>query len=122
MDAQILIARLLAQREVRVELEPGKAVILRRPPRAEIGKFTGGITVKLLEEFAVRWEGVTEADVLGKAVGAEDAAPFDQALWGHVVADKPEWFAAAATRLIKAINDHLYAEAAASGNSQPSST
>lgn len=121
MNAKTIIAQLLAQRETRVEVEPGKVIVVRRPPAADMPKLKDGVTVPLLVEFTAGWEGITEADILGAAVGSSDALPFDGELWSHVVADREVWFDKCAAALIDAVAAHLRARRETAGNSQPSS-
>ena len=95
--ANTLVARLREQRMKWVDLadEDGKRVRIIRPTETELGSlFKGGqlsIGLEEVKRFVVDWEGITEADLLGPAIGAADAVPFDAALWAEVVADKVRW-------------------------------
>jgi hypothetical protein len=117
-----LIERLLAQRESWVELEPAggglsaRRVRVRRPPETEFHMLAQGVEVEHLKAYVVGWDGITEADVLGAAVGASDPVPFDAALWGELAKDRPDWYRKAAHGLIEAITTHLAAKAADAKN------
>lgn len=122
MDAQALIAQLYAARENWCELQPGVRVRLRRPAEAEMPQFYKGVGIDAVKTYAVAWEGVTGALLFGEAVGSSDAIAFDGALWGVIVTDRSRWAEKCAKHLADAIKAHIEANAAASGNSAPSST
>jgi hypothetical protein len=122
---QRLITQLRAQRQSWVELEPGKQVQIIRPPEVDISAFLGGgagggraISVGLAQvcQYVTGWQGVTEADLLGAAVGSSDAVPFDSALWAEVVADRGDWLNTVAQALLAAIVQHFEAKAAVEKN------
>ncbi len=110
-----LIAQLRAGRRVVVELEPGKRVVLLRPTESELpaylrnsaepGKVEIVTQLDHVKAKAVEWSGITEADLLGAAVGASDPAPFDLALWAEVVSDRMAW----ARKCMEAMNDAIAA-------------
>ncbi len=122
MDAQALIAQLYAARESWCEVQPGVRVKLRRPAEAEMPQFYRGIGLDAVKTYAVAWEGVSTALLFGASVGSSDALPFDASLWAVIVADRSAWAAKCAQHLADAVKSHLDAAAAASGNSEPSST
>lgn len=111
MTAQ-LIKRLREQRMQWVDLDlPGKRVRLIRPTEIEIGlHFIKGGSVSVgvaeVERFTVDWEGFTEADLLGAAVGSSDAVPFSQALWAEVISDRAGWVRKLATELLDILVKH----------------
>lgn len=119
-----LIERLRAQRDSWCVLrEAGDgvaelAVCLRRPTEAELPAYRpaeGQSMHQLLTDavcrVAVGWRGVTEADLLGPAIGSSDEVPFDAALWAEAVRDRVEWVNACASHLMEQINRHLEAKA-----------
>lgn len=116
IDPAGLVARIQAQRESWVELAPGKRVRIRRPAEAQLARFRNGITVDHLAECVVGWEGFTEADLLGPAVGASDALPFAPELWGEVVRDRMDWVGTLAEALAEVISAHLAQRAATAKN------
>lgn len=111
MTAQ-LIKRLREQRMQWVDLDlPGKRVRLIRPTEIEIGLHfikDGRVSVGVaeVERFTVDWEGFTEADLLGAAVGSSDAVPFSQALWAEVISDRAGWVRQLATELLDIVVKH----------------
>jgi hypothetical protein len=102
-----LLHKLLQQREVSVEVEPGKHLRLRRPAVARLHRFRSGITPELLAEHCVGWSGVTEADILGTAFAPPEPAEFDAGLVTELLADREQWFEAAAAAMTKAIVDRM---------------
>ena len=104
-----LAARLREQRMKWVDLadQDGKRVRIIRPTETELGTlFKGGhlfVGIEEVKRFVVDWEGFTEADLLGPAIGAADPVPFDAALWAEVVADKVRWV----RQLAQDILDHV---------------
>ena len=111
MTAQ-LIKRLREQRMQWVDLDlPGKRVRLIRPTEIEIGLHfikDGSVSVGVaeVERFTVDWEGFTEADLLGAAVGSSDPVPFSQPLWAEVIGDRSAWVRQLATELLDIVVKH----------------
>lgn len=122
MAGPSLIERLLAQRESWVELEPAagglpaRRVRIRRPPETEFHVLGQGVEAHHLRQFVVGWDGITEADVLGAAVGASDPLPFDANLWVELARDRADWYRTTAHALIDAITAYLNQKAAAAKN------
>lgn len=118
-----LIARLREQRMKWVELAalPGKRVRIIRPTESELPEFFQGgrLTVGLeqVKRFVVDWEGFTEADLIGAALGASDPVPFDPTLWAEVVADQSTWVRQLAQDLLDHVVAHRVAAAADEKNS-----
>lgn len=100
-----LIDKLRAQRESSVEVEPGRSLTVRRPLAAEMHKLRSGVTPELVASHVSGWTGVTEADLLGSAVGASDPAPFSAELVAEVLCDRPEWLDAVTGKLVAVVND-----------------
>lgn len=116
MDCAALIASLRTGRRSWVALPNGAQVRIVRPTEAEFGKFTGGVTVDHVCEYVDDWKGVTEATLLGDAVGADDVVPFDAALWAEWVRDRLDDVQVVATAIGAAIGEHLKARKTAAGN------
>lgn len=109
---QRLLAQMRDKRKRWVELGDGRAVQVIRPTEVELARhfLRGGRVVvepEVLVQFTCDWRGFTEADLLGAAVGSEDAVPFHQDLWAEVVSDKSEWLNKAASALIELMTEHL---------------
>ena len=117
-QASLLITRLREQRMKWVELAalPGKRVRIIRPTETELPEFFQGgrLTVGLdhVKRYVVDWEGFTEADLIGAALGASDPVPFDAALWAEVVADQSTWVRQLAQDLLDHVVAHRVAAAA----------
>lgn len=111
-----LVTALRRQREFAVEVAPGVSILLRRPAAAEMPELREMTNAQIAVRFAVGWKGVTEALLLGPAVGAEDDVPFDGEVWAEVVADRVDWIKACADGVIEAVTKHLAAEADAAKN------
>lgn len=115
-DMAALIARMDAQRTRWAQLPGGRRVQFRRPLETEFGKFRHGVTVDHLAEYACGWEGFTEADLLGAAIGSSDAVPFSPELWGRLVRDRLDYVTPVAQAIVAAVTDHLASRDAAAKN------
>lgn len=122
MDEAALLARLDEQRKHWATLPDGKRVQFRRPLETELPRFTGGVTVEHLCDYACGWEGFTEADLLGAAIGSDDKVEFSTALWSRLVRDRVEYVAPVATAMVECITAHLASKKAIAKNLRPSST
>lgn len=112
-----LIARVLAAREAWVDLEPGKRVRIRRPSEAELPSFRAGVTAEKWARCCVGWEGFSEADVLGAALGSGNSmVPFDLDLWVTLALDRLEWVGAVSAAVVESITAHLDARSTAGKN------
>lgn len=116
MDAAALIARMDEQRSFWVDLGGKKRVKVRRPLEADFHRLRAGITIEHVGESACDWDGFTEADLLGAAVGASDAVPFDGALWARVARDNVAYAAAVSSAIVEAVTAHLAAQEALAKN------
>ena len=122
--SQIVINKLRAARQSWVELEPGKRVQIIRPPESEIGDFLRDdagfrsmvAELSQVQKYVGGWEGITEVDLLGAAVGASDPVPFAPELWNEIVADRGDWIKLVAAGLLDAIVKHFEKKAAAAKN------
>ena len=106
-----LIQRLRKQRESSLELQPGVSITIRRPTEYEMTELLGGITEQHLKKHVVGWAGVTEALLMGADMAPPDAVAFHADLWAEVVADRSEWFKAAADELKRITQAYLEAKA-----------
>lgn len=98
----------LAQREQWVDLEPGKRVRVRRPDETEVLTLRrGNVTPEQWARCCVGWDGITEADLLGAAIGSSDLAEFSVELWVIVVRDHVEWLGKVADKVVEMISVHL---------------
>ncbi|MCW7542018.1 hypothetical protein OOT46_29915 [Aquabacterium sp. A7-Y] len=112
MSADVLIRKLRAQRESWVPVAEGKRVRIIRPPEAEMVRFIADkgmkVEVEHVRDYVTGWSGITEADLLGEAVGSSDEVPFDTELWAEVVADRLAWHKTIATELLRVIAEHRF--------------
>ncbi len=116
MSPEQLIAKLLAQRESWVEVEPGRRIKVRRPDESEMVDFRGGMSVDLMLRHVVGWEGFTEADILGASVGASDPVAFDAALFATIARDHMAWFEPISIEIATRIAEHWRAKEATAKN------
>lgn len=114
--SKALVAKLLAARESWFELEPGKRLKIRRPAEVQMAELRRGISVEDLGEFVIDWEGFSQADLLGAAIGSDAVVPFDADVWKVAVADRNKWFNAAAREVIRLMTEHLQSKAEAEKN------
>lgn len=115
VEAQALIARIRAQREFWVDVAPGKRLRVRRPVETDFVRYSR-LSVGLCAACVVGWDGFSEADLLGAAIGSSDPLPFDEEACLEVVLDRAEWASVLAIAIAKAIKDHLDAKDAAGKN------
>lgn len=121
MDAATLIAKALEQRESWVDLGGGKRAKIRRPPVAEMFQFGRVTSTEAWLRLVVGWDGFTEADVLGAAVGSDSAVPFDVELWVVLALDQVEWIGKVSEAVADAIKGYLEKTGDVGKNSLPSS-
>jgi len=119
--SEAIIKRLREARMWWLELEPGKSVRCIRPAEVEVAQhlFEGGklaVGIESVKRFVVDWQGFTEADLLGAAIGSTDPLPFDAALWAEVAADRKEWVAKVASAILEAAVRHHESKAEAAKN------
>lgn len=115
MTPEKLIATLLSQRETKVEVEPGKLLVVRRPAETQMLLYRR-VTAEAAIDCVVGWEGITEADVLGASIGASDPATFSSALCRELMLDRSRWCEAVARTVIEQIATHLQATEAVEKN------
>lgn len=129
MNAQALIAKIRAGREVWLELEPaapgadGEAttqpalrVKVRRPAEADTLAFLRASRADAAMQVVVGWEGFSEATLFGVAVGSSDPLPFDADLWAEVVRDRGDWIIKVAARAAELVKSHAEAQKAHAKN------
>ncbi len=111
-----LLARLRAQREFKVEVEPKKCLLVRRPLEWEFAQFSNGVAPEKMMPFIVGWEGFTEADLLGANLASPDPAEFSPELIAELLGDRVRWFETVANALVNAMTDHIKKRAELSKN------
>lgn len=124
MDAKQLIAAVRRRRAQELDLGGGKKIIFTRPPEVEMnsilkfkdGKATWLVDVDHVKKYVVGWDGFTEADLLGAAVGAADPVAFDADLWAAYVEDDNDLVSKVASAILEAVVNHINSKAAVSGN------
>lgn len=117
-----LIARMLAQREQWVDLQPGLRVRVRRPAETAIPRLRHGITTDDAAAACVDWQGFSEATLLGAAVGSADPLRFDAALWLEVLRDRADWCGTVMDAMVDMVRAHVDARGIGRKNYSPSST
>lgn len=122
MDVQTLLAKMAEQREFWADLPGGKRIKLRRPPEVELPALMHGVKLEHLTEYACGWDGFTEADLLGPAIGKSDPQPFHVDLWDAYMRDHAECVKPAVEALRDSVTDYLKRKAETEKNSAPSST
>lgn len=117
-----LVRRILAARERWVEVDPGRALRIRRPGEADFGRFArGGAGVDAFAACVVGWRGVLLSDLLPDTPpGGDQPAPFAPEVVAEVLRDRADWLGTVADAVVSDIRAHLDAREAARGNSQPS--
>jgi hypothetical protein len=115
MAAKELLAKLKARREKSVEVAEGKTVQFERPLEADFpsllsftdGKGVWNITLEHVRKYVTGWKGITEADMIGSAIGSSDEEPFDPALWAEVVGDRFDWQQKVGQAILDSVVDHI---------------
>ena len=115
-DFSALIERMDEQRARWVSLPDGKRVRFRRPLEMEFVKFRIGVDVNHLCEYVCGWDGFSEVDRLGAAIGSSDPLPFSAELWSRVVRDRMDYVRPVATAMVEAITEHVAAKEASAKN------
>ena len=123
--ASRLLAQLRNGRRRTVEVEPGKVLVYLRPTEEQILRLAARLinSTDLARGQIVGWEGVTEADLLGSAVGSSDPAPFTPEIAAEVLADRAStWFPMLVEHLMASVEGYMAAREAQRKNSSPSLT
>ena len=118
--ASALLQRLVDQRRHWVDLGGGKRLQYLRPPEVELPQFIGGVKVEHVIQYACGWDGFTEADLLGAAVGSSDPAPFGTDLWAEWVRDNTDVLPGIAQHMADTASAFLARRAETAKNSRPS--
>lgn len=113
---QSLIDKLRAKRQAWIELDQGLKVLVRRPPECEFTKLVNGLDTQDAAGYVVGWDGMTEAVLLGPAIGSSDPIPFDKDLWLEASQDRAEWIASVAAEVVRQVSEHLEAKRGAQKN------
>lgn len=122
-----LIAQMRAQRTTRIYLGDGVSVDVMRPNALQLAsllpRLDRGDVLKseLCMEHVTGWHGVTEATLLGAAVGSSAPVEFDRDVWREAASERPQWVTLVADHVIGAIEAHLTGRGAAAKKSSGSS-
>jgi hypothetical protein len=123
-----LIAQLRALRTVRVDLGDGVAVMVTRPNELDMSRMLPAIVRgdelddDLCVKYVTGWHGVTDAVLLGDAVGSQTPAAFSPALWREVVGNREDWARTVAGEVMRSVEAYITKRAASLGKSSGSST
>lgn len=121
-------AALRKRREKWVDTDEGKRVQFRRPTESEMGAHlevrgqgesatsTWVIRNDDVFKYVVGWEGYTEADILGAAVGASDPLPFDADLFREFALDNVDLLGKVAKGILDSILAYISEKAAVAKN------
>lgn len=112
MDKKVLLETMRSQRKRWVDVAAGKRVQILLPTELEVvrhflkaqdGKASLSCEVEEVKRFTCGWEGITEADILGAAVGASDPVAFDPEVWGLLIEEHLDWVRTVARALLDGI-------------------
>lgn len=118
MDAADVARRMRRERELWVELAPGKRLKLRRPLVDE-ARVAGVMTVESACECLIDWEGIVESDAFPSS-GGTAALDFDLVVATNMVRDNVAWALMCMEALSKALVERVNFTKAAEKNSLPS--
>jgi hypothetical protein len=123
VGADALVAQLMAQRLRAVELGGGVSIKYEIPSAFAAmalskasSRGDGDEVIRLTGQLIREWEGVTQATVLGAAVGSSDPAPFDPRLWRVLAGDRPSWALDAGNAMLAAAIERHEAAAVSAKN------
>lgn len=123
MSAEVLLARMLAQRERWLDLPEGKRLRVRRPSEAQLAAMRGRFSADDAKACIVGWSAFTEATLLGKGHGAEDVeVDFAPELASEYFDNHVEEFGEVITALVAEVTAYLERRTDAKKNSPPTST
>lgn len=116
MSSATLIKRLREARMQWLDLADGKQVRIIRPTEVELVlHFVKGHQISVGHDQAARyvvdWQGFSEADILGAAVGSSDPLAFDADLWAELLSDHLAWVNTVSQGLVKLVTEHQAAAA-----------
>ncbi len=115
-----LLRRMRAAREHWIEIDDRRAICVLRPRFEEVLRLERGKSYsEFVRQFAIKWRGFTEADLLPS--GGDIEAPFDADVCAEWMGDQPRVAEKVAGWLLEACNARVRDEAEAEKNSQSSS-
>lgn len=117
-------AALRKRREKWVDIDEGKRILFRRPTESEMGAHLEGngedrtwvIRNDDVFKYVIGWEGYTEADILGAAVGSSDLLPFDAELFREFSLDDVGMLGKVAKGILDSILSYISQKAAVAKN------
>jgi hypothetical protein len=109
MEAAALVKAMRAQREAWLELRkvPEQKLLVRRPTESQYPKLRDGVPMEMCVSCIVGWEGVTEADLLGAAIGASDPVPFHPDVMNEALQDRTTWAVKVQNKIVEMVNAHF---------------
>lgn len=114
MSAQTLIQKMRQQRQLRVEVAPGKFITLLRPQDWDTLALRGLSILDLVRRFGVDWSGFTEADLL--AGGGSEPVEWHIDVAVELLGDRVEWLKAIDDKVAEALKLRADQREAALGN------
>lgn len=123
--ASRLLAQLRNGRRRMVEVEPGKVLVYLRPTEEQILQMASQriVSTTLARGQLVNWEGITEADLLGPAIGSADLAAFSLEIAAEVLSDRATtWQSALVNHMMVEVTSFMAERALQRKNSSPSLT
>lgn len=116
MDA--IVAKMRSARRLTVEVAPGRRVHLLRPREEQILAIwkAGVVTPDDVCAAAEGWEGFTEADLLGPALGSDAVVAFLPETFSEWARDRMDAMTQMAAAIGEAISAHFARRAAAEKN------
>lgn len=103
--SSLLISKIRKNRELTIPVDKF-TFTARRPTDVEALELhrNGGASPEIAAKFVVGWAGVTSNDVVGDS--SSDVLPFDADLWREWCADRPDFWAPIATKILEAYGVH----------------
>lgn len=113
-----LVAAILRQRELTIEIGKWK-FHARRPTDVQAVEIHNKKAAysEMSRQFVIGWENVVEDDIIGG--GGQDPVKFTPELWAEWCADRPDFWAPIAGRLLEAYSQHAQTLELAGKNSPP---
>ncbi len=112
----VLLAQMEAGRTAWADLAKGRRVQFRRPLEDDMQRLRTMPVVDMVCEFVVGWEGITEADLLGAAVGSDAPVPFHAELWSRHLRDNLAHVEPVAAAIVRSVTEHVAARDATAKN------
>ena len=114
MNATALLQKLRKARTELADLGEGKKLSFLRPPEAEFGTLSRGVTVELIVKYSTGWEGFVEHDLLRN--GNQDPVEFHAEVWAEMLADRADWITNVANAMVEACTRRFELRKDALGN------